>query len=334
MTYRVAIIGAGGMGGSHARQWAAVPDAEVVGVLDQSREQAEAVAQTAGCAAFGMDEWEALLRQTRPDVVDVCVPTPLHRLYVERAALSGKAVFVEKPLARTLADCDAIVDTIERTGVPFMAGHVVRFFPEYAGAKRLVDAGGVGKPAAIRTARLSRLPHADDPNSWYADPAQSGGVVLDLIIHDFDWLRWTFGPVERVFAKGLYGKPEYMGRMDYALVTLRFVSGAMAHVTGSWAHPSGFRTTLEIAGDFGLVEHDSAASVPLTVARKESADMAASESPLAAEQNPYFLQLSAFVQALRDGIAPPVTVEDAREAVRIALAALESIEIGKAVHLT
>ncbi|MDQ2798411.1 MAG: Gfo/Idh/MocA family oxidoreductase, partial [Armatimonadota bacterium] len=179
------------------------------------------------------------------------------------------------------------------------------------------------------------LPRADDPNSWYADPAQSGGVVLDLIIHDFDWLRWTFGPVERVFAKGLYGKPNYVGQMDYALVTLRFVSGAMAHVTGSWAHPSGFRTTLEIAGDSGLIEHDSAASVPLTVARKgSSGGKAVSESPLAADQNPFFLQLSAFVRALRDGVPPPVTVYDAREAARIALAALESIETGKAVPLT
>ena len=335
MTYRVALIGAGTMGGEHGRQWGAVPGAEVVGVLAKSREDAGRVAEASACPAFGREEFDALLRQTRPDIVDVCVPTPLHREYVERAAAAGKAVFVEKPLARTLADCDAIVSAVERAGVPLMAGHVLRFFPEYAAAKRLVDAGGVGTPAAVRTARLAGMPHGWQ--GWYGDSAQSGGVVLDMIIHDFDWLRWTFGPVERVFAQGLYGRPEHAGKRDYALVTLRHESGVVSHVTGSWAHPGGFRTTLEIAGDAGLIEHDSALSAPLTMAQIKTAEggggVVVPESPLAAGESPYFLELRAFTEALQNGVPPPVTVYDAREAARIALAALESMETGKAMVL-
>ena len=335
MTYRVALIGAGTMGGEHGRQWKAVPGAEVVGVLAESREEAARAAEAASCPAFGRDEFDALLRQTRPDIVDVCVPTPLHREYVERAAAAGKAVFVEKPLARTLEDCDAIVAAVERANVPLMAGHVLRFFPEYAAAKRLVDAGGVGRPAAIRTARLAGMPGGG--KTWYGDSAQSGGVVLDMIVHDFDWLRWTFGPVTRVFAQGLYGKAEHAGKRDYALVTLRHEVGAVSHVTGSWAHPGGFRTTLEVAGDAGLIEHDSARSAPLLFSPIAAAGggggVAVPESPLAAGENPYFLELSAFIAALDGGVPPPVTVYDAREAARIALAALESIETGKAVVL-
>ena len=335
MTYRIALIGAGTMGGEHGRQWKAVPGVEVVGVLAESREEAGRVAEAAACPAFGLGEFDALLRQTSPDIVDVCVPTFLHREYVERAAAAGKAVFVEKPLARTMADCDAIVRAVERANVPLMAGHVLRFFPEYAAAKRMVDAGGVGKPVAIRTARLAGMPRGD--RGWYGDSAQSGGVVLDMIVHDFDWLRWTFGPVTRVFAQGLYGKPEHAGKRDYALVTLRHESGAVSHVSGSWAHPGGFRTTLEIAGDAGLIEHDSARSAPLTFSPFAAAGggggVAVPESPLAAEENPYFLELEAFTVALDGGLMPPVTVYDAREAARIALAALESIETGKAVVL-
>jgi len=335
MTYRIALIGAGTMGGEHGRQWAAVPGVEIVGVLAESREEAARVAEAASCPAFGRDEFDALLRQTKPDIVDVCVPTPVHREYVERAAAAGKAVFVEKPLARTLEDCDAIVEAVERANVPLMAGHVLRFFPEYAGAKRLVDVGGVGKPVAIRTARLAGMPGGG--KTWYGDSAQSGGVVLDMIVHDFDWLRWTFGSVARVFAQGLYGRPEHAGQRDYALVTLRLESGAVAHVTGSWAHPSGFRTTLEIAGDAGLIEHDSALTAPLTFSPHKTegggGGVAVPESPLAAGDNPYFLELSAFIEALQKSIPPPVTVYDAREAARIALAALESIETGKAVRL-
>ena len=336
MTYRVALIGAGGMGGAHARCWRDVPDARLVGVLDVRRDKAESIAGPMSSLAFGEGQFANLLNETRPDIVDVCVPTPVHRHYVELAANAGLAVFVEKPLARTLADCDAIVATVERTGVPLMAGHVLRFFPEYAAAKRMVDAGGVGTPAAIRTGRMAGFPQPAGPN-WYADSAGSGGVTLDMIVHDFDWLRWTFGPVSRVFAKGLYGRPEHAGKRDYALVTLRFASGAVAHVTGSWAHPGGFRTTLEIAGDKGLIEYDSALTAPLTLSAHGGAGgpagVAVPESPMLPQEDPYLMELTAFVQSIRDGVPPPVTVYDAREAARIALAALESMETGKVVTL-
>ncbi len=329
MTYRVGLIGAGTMGRTHARQWERIPDVELVGVLDPRTDAAQALG-----TAFG--DWEALTAQARPDIIDICTPTPTHRDYVGRAAAAGLAVFAEKPLARTLADCDAIVEVVERAGVPFMAGHVVRYFPEYAAAKRLVDAGGVGTPAAVRTARMGGFPDTGHADNWYADSARSGGVVLDLILHDFDWLRWTFGPVARVFARGLYGRAECAGRMDYALVTLRFASGVVGHVTGSWAHPGGFRTTLEVAGDGGLIEHDSARSAPLTASLRVAGGgggVAVPESPMAPDEDPYFLELAAFVAALKAGTPPPVGVHDAREAVRIALAALESIETGKVVTL-
>jgi UDP-N-acetylglucosamine 3-dehydrogenase len=329
MTYRVALIGAGTMGGVHARHWNTVPGAELVGVLDPRPGAAAA-------AGPAYSDWDTLLAQSRPDIIDICTPTPYHREYVERAAAAGKAIFVEKPLSRTLADCDAMLAAVERAGVPAMSGHVLRWFPEYAAAKRLVDSGGVGVPATIRTARMAGFPDIQGRPNWYGDPAQSGGLVLDMILHDFDWLRWTFGPVSRVFAKGLYGQTQYNGVLDYALVTLRFVSGALGHVTGSWAHPGGFRTTLEIAGDAGMIEHDSARSAPLTASLRSSGSgsgVAVPESPMAGGEDPYYLEIAAFVEALQRGEPPPVTLSDAREATRISLAALESIETGKVVTL-
>ena len=329
MTYRVAVIGAGTMGGVHARHWEAVPGAELVGVLDPRAEAARA-------AGPGFGDWDTLLSRARPDIIDVCTPTPFHREYVERAAAAGKAIFVEKPLARSLADCDAMVAAVERAGVPAMSGHVLRFFPEYAAAKRLVDAGGVGRPVAVRTSRLAGFPDLQGRPNWYADPAQSGGLVLDMILHDFDWLRWTFGPAARIFAKGLYGRAQFTQRLDYALVTLRFTSGVVGHVTGSWAHPGGFRTTLEVAGDAGLIEHDSARSAPLTASLRASGSsggVVVPESPMAPDEDPYYLEIAAFVRALQADEPPPVTLGDAREATRIALAALESIASGRVVTL-
>lgn len=329
MTYRVALVGAGTMGSVHARHWNAVPGAELVGVLDPRTDAARAVGPP-------FTDWDMLLAQTRPDIVDVCTPTPHHREYVEKAAAAGKAIFVEKPMARSLADCDAMLAAVEKAGVPAMSGHVLRYFPEYAAAKKLVDAGAVGIPAAARTARMGGFPDLEDRPNWYADPDQSGGVVLDLILHDFDWLRWTFGPVTRVYAKGIYNRAEFRGRLDYALVTLRFKSDAVAHVTGSWAHPGGFRTTLEVAGDKGLIEHDSARSAPLTVSlRAESGGggVAVPESPMASGEDPYYLEIAAFVSALENNQTPPVTFQDARNAAEIALAALSSIDTGKVVTL-
>ena len=329
MTYRVGLIGAGTMGSVHARHWKALPGAELVGVLDLRSDAAHAAGPVFG-------DWNSLISQAKPDIIDVCTPTPFHREYVERAAAAGKAIFVEKPMARTLADCDAMIAATERAGVPVMSGHVLRYFAEYAAAKRLVDAGGVGTPVAIRTARMAGFPDLGGRPNWYADPEQSGGLVLDMILHDFDWLRWTFGPVSRVYARGLYGQKEHLGRLDYALVTLRFASGAMAHATGSWAHPGGFRTTLEIAGDGGMITHDSAASAPMAASLRSSGGVggvAVPESPMAEGEDPYYLEIAAFVAALEKGEPPPVTLQDAREATRIALAALESIETGKVVTL-
>lgn len=306
--YRVAIVGAGGMGKTHARHWQAMDGVELVGAMDVDK----TAAQSVSAAAF--DNWDALLRDAKPDIIDICTPTPTHCGYIERAAAAGKAIFCEKPLGRTLEECDRAVKAVERANVPVMAGHVVRFFPECAAAKRLTDAGGVGKPAAVRTSRTGGQPRS--ANDWFLDEAQSGGVTLDLIVHDFDWLRWTFGDVKRVYARGW---------RDYALVTLRFDGDLMAHVTGSWTHSDGFRTTFEIAGDAGLIEHDSRQTASVTLSRPES--------PLAPQDDPYFLELAAFVQSLRDGAPPPVTVHDAREAARIAFAALDSMATGKAVTL-
>jgi len=329
MTYRVALVGAGTMGSVHAKHWNAVPGAELVGVLDPRTEAARA-------AGPAYADWDTLLSQTKPDIIDVCTPTPFHREYVEKAAAAGKAIFVEKPMARSLADCDAMLAAVRRAGVPAMSGHVLRYFPEYAAAKKLVDAGAVGTPAAIRTARMAGFPNTGYQPNWYGAPDQSGGLVLDMILHDFDWLRWTFGPVLRVYAKGVYNRTEFLGRLDYALVTLRFTSGAVAHVTGSWAHPGGFRTTLEIAGDAGLIEHDSASSAPLAVslrAKSGSGGVAVPESPMAPEEDPYYQEIAAFVSALENNRPPPVTLEDARAATEIALAALTSIDTGKVVTL-
>jgi predicted dehydrogenase len=126
--------------------------------------------------------------------------------------------------------------------------------------------------------------------------------------------------------------------LDYALVTLRFKNGTLGHVCGSWAHPDGFRTQFEVAGDGGLIEHDSRTSSPFSLSlQKDEAGIGGvllPENPMAAPDDPYYLELRHFVDCLIAGTKPLVTPADARAAVQIALAALQSIDTGEPVTLS
>jgi UDP-N-acetylglucosamine 3-dehydrogenase len=334
--FRVAIVGAGGMAGVHAGCYSKMGNAQIVGIYDIRPDAAQTLADRHSAKAFG--DFVGMLTETRPDVVDVCCPTPWHREYVcaaaERAAEVGiQGISVEKPMGRTLKDCDAMIAACELAGIPLFVAQVVRFFPEFAQAKAAVDGGAVGKPAAVRTRRGGAMPRAW--NDWYANEEWSGGCILDLMVHDFDWLRWTFGEVERVFAKRTGGKT--LPESDFALVTLRFQSGVIAHVEGSWSDPSGFRVAFEIAGDAGLLElnFNQPLSPPFRKALRETqtekVGVALPESPN--NTDPYFLELAHFLACLESGTALSITPQEGRAAVEIALAALESAATGKAITL-
>lgn len=337
---RVGIVGAGNMGQTHARRWQNVPGATVVAIADVQKHKAAQLAQSVSggnnkvVQAF---EFSSDLLRDAPDinVVSVCVPTYLHREIATMALEAGKHVFCEKPLALSVEDCDALIETAHRANRKLSVGQVVRFFPEYAQAKRMVLAGHVGNPAAVRVRRGGGFPHTD--TDWFADPAKSGGVLFDLLIHDLDWLLWCFGPVTRVHAHALTDRlqAKTVDHLDYALVTLRHASGVISHAEGTWADPGGFVTAWEIAGDNGLLTHDSRrASVLSKHLRSENgAAFPIPSSPLAPSDDPYFLELLAFAQALQTGGPLVVTPEEGREAVRVAQAALKSAQTGQAVEI-
>jgi predicted dehydrogenase len=326
---RVAIVGAGGMGGLHGRAYREMMNAQPVAVMDVRREAAEFLAKSLDAEAY--TDFDRLLERKDINVIDVCTPTPWHKEYVVRALEAGKHVVVEKPMARTLQDCKEMIAAAEKAGTTFMVAHVLRFFPEFATAKDLIDKGAVGKPAVVRTTRGGGYPHAS--NDWFGKFEWSGGVILDLIIHDFDWLRWTFGDAERVFAKGLIDRN--IKHADYALVTIRFKSGVIAHVEGTWMNPTGFTVKFEVAGDRGLIEFSNKTSAPLVVARTKSGDEKAGvpipESPTI--QNPYFQELQHFIDCIESGTKPMITPYDGMRAVEIALAAIQSVQTGKPVNL-
>jgi UDP-N-acetylglucosamine 3-dehydrogenase len=326
---KIGIIGAGTMGGMHADCYSEIPDAEVVVVADARLESAKRVADKHSALAF--DSGDEVIAMGDVDIVDICLPTPYHKENVLKAVAAKKHVFCEKPIARNMEDGREMVAACEKAGVKFMVGHVLRYFHEYVAAKQLIDSGSIGKPAMIRTTRAAGYPQGW--SNWYANMEMAGGVVLDMIVHDFDFLRWCLGEVERVYAKGL----AYSGipGADYALVTIRFKSGAIAHVEGSWAHPPGFFVKLEVAGDGGLFEFDSRTASPLRVAKKTAAGAGGGvevpQSPV--NVSPYTMELEHFVKCVKEDKEPEVTGEEALRALEIALSALKSIKTGMPVQL-
>jgi UDP-N-acetylglucosamine 3-dehydrogenase len=324
---RIGIAGAGLTGGMHAARWVRLP-VTLAGFYTRTPEHAQAAAERYGGRAF--PSLEALLDAV--DVVDVCTPTPAHKDIVLAAAAAGKDVICEKPIARHLRDAEAMIATCETSGVRLFMAHVVRFFPEYVRAKEILDSGRLGRPGVIRTVRGGNFPNPETQN-WYVDFEQGGGVILDMLIHDIDYARWCFGEVERVFARGLtFGDVK---DADHVLLTARFQNGAIGHLEGSWAFPPGnFRTRLEISGDAGLLEVDSLDRPPIDVTLKQEETASAAgvpvpESPMHPADDPYHREIAHFLSCLESGQEFLASPQDGLEALRIGLAAIQSLRTGQ-----
>jgi predicted dehydrogenase len=328
---RVGLIGVGSMGTVHAAAWAATP-AKLTGVFALDTERAALIAQQYGATQYF--DFETLLANV--DVIDVCVPTYLHREFVVRAAKAGKQIVCEKPLALTIADGEAMIDAVKKAGVHLMIGHVVRFFPDYKVAKQAVDDGEIGQLGTMRLKRTGFQPNPKTGN-WYIDLSKSGGMLMDLMIHDYDYARWVAGEVEKVYAHNVRSAvPDAPG--DYALVMLQHTSGAITHIEGAWSYPPPmFITGLEIAGSEGLIEHPTFSSTTINTYWMETEaasgpDVAISSSPLA--ESPYTTEIKHFHDVITGvSAAPVVTANDALEAVRIALAVIESARTGRPVSI-
>ncbi len=322
----IALIGAGTMGQMHASNYREIEGCRVAKVYDVVPEAAETVAAALGAQAVP-DVAEAYADDI--DIVAVTCPTPHHAEYCCQAASAGKHIFCEKPLARTVQQGEEIVNAVSDAGVIMMVGHVVRFFPEYATATELVKSGTIGDVGMVRTTRINTMPGG--PGSWFQDYEQSGGVTLDMIIHDFDWLLWTFGKPKTVYSRALY---QHMPTLDYSLTSIRFESGAIAHVEGSWADLTTFRTSFEIAGSNGLIEHDSTQNATFTVQQRQVEEgLAAVQVPSSPAKSPYLVEDELFIEAVAKGNQAPISVDDAFASLRLALAACESAETDEVINL-
>jgi predicted dehydrogenase len=258
----------------------------------------------------------------------------LHKDLVLKAAKAGKHIICEKPLGRTVEEGREMIAACKKAGVRLLVAHVARFFPEYALAKANLDDNQIGRVATLRFSRGSFRPKKPAGN-WFLDEEKSGGILLDLMIHDFDLARWFAGEVESVYARKVTTThPD--ASIDYALAILKHRNGALSHVAGAWAYPPPtFRTSFEISGDAGMMQFDSDAASPIKSLLKklegDTPDVGLPSSPVS--ESPYTTQIKEFKATLLQNKPVRVSAEDGLAALQIAIAAMESARTGKAVTL-
>ncbi|HEX4720595.1 MAG TPA: inositol 2-dehydrogenase [Thermoleophilaceae bacterium] len=330
-TLRVGVIGVGRIGRMHAALLAReVPGASVAGVHDANEESARDVAMGLGVpAAADVDE---LLSSPDVDAIAICSPTDTHADLIVAAAQAGKAIFCEKPVSLDLTEVDRALAAVEEAGVPFQIGFNRRFDPAHASVAAAVTDGTVGEPHLVRITSRDPAP----PPMAYVEV--SGGIFLDMTIHDFDMARFvTRSEVVEVFARGavrIDSGFEAAGDVDTAVVMMEHENGCLTTIDNSRQALYGYDQRVEVFGSLGMAA--SGNPVAHTGVVRTGNGTQASTLPyfyLERYTPSYVLEWQAFVSAVTSGTTPPVTVRDARAPLVIGLAAWQSVRAGRPVRI-
>lgn len=330
----IGLIGAGRMGHVFAQQLAVgIPGARLVAIADTFQENLSNASARFGIA-HAYAHPDELLARADIDAVLIVTPTNTHAALVQDAARAGKHIFCEKPLALSLAECDAAVAATERAGVKLQVGFMRHFDPAYVAAKEKIDAGVIGAPVLYKS--IGRDPRRTSLE--FAAREKSGGMIADMGIHDFDAARWLMGSeVTRVYSQGaclVYPELQEVNDIDNALVSLKFANGALGNVDLSRNAVYGYDIRAEVLGSRGSLHIGSLQQTPLLVLTPNG---------VTHDTIPYFMERfgAAYAAELRDFVAcilehraPRVSGRDARAATAIAVAATLSLDEERAVDLS
>jgi predicted dehydrogenase len=337
-TVRTAVIGCGKVGQIHAAALASLPESRFVAVCDNSAERAAVFAARFAVAAF--TDVSALLREAKPEAVLICTPHPLHAAPAIEAAEAGVHVLIEKPLAATLADCDAMLAAARRGGVRLGVVSQRRFYEPVRRLKDALDAGKIGRPILGVFEMFSwrdRAYYESDPWRGRWD-SEGGGVLVNQAPHAFDLLQWFMGDIDEISGTWANLNHPYIEVEDTALAMVRFKNGALGSVVASLSQKPGLWARIHVHGSSGAsvgVETDRGstfvagvseiAEPPLndlwTVPGEEHqlAEFQALDRARFGQINAttyyHALQIQEFLQAVLEDRPPLVTGEDGRTVV-------------------
>ena len=330
----IGVVGVGRMGKVYASHVARqIDDAELVALADVNAEALAAYAVSTGAKPYA--DYHGLLADPAVNGVIIVTPTSTHREVVIAAAEAGKAIFVEKPTALTMEATDEMLDVVGRAGVMFQVGFMRRFDRAYMGARQRIDAGEIGDPVVVRS--IGRDPFRTSLE--YANPAASGGLIVDMGIHDFDVIRWMMGDdIERVYtevASLVYPELLTVNDVDNAMISVRFLRGGLGNVEVSRTARYGYDIRATVVGSKGTLEIGYLQQTPVVLLSKETGVSHDVVPHFPERFGPaYTAQIEAFVESLRTGQPPKVTAADARAALQAAIAATVSQHEGRVVPVS
>lgn len=329
---RVGIIGAGRIGRLHAENLAHyVPEAELLWVADVVEEPAREIAERLGITHWTTD-YREVLADPKVEAVLICTSTDTHAEIIQAAAAAQKHIFCEKPLALDLSEIEKSLRAVKRAGVLLQVGFHRRFDPHFRRLKELLEAGEIGKPWLLK---ITSYDPAPPPISYVK---VSGGIFLDMTIHDFDMARFLLGDVEEVYAAGdVLVDPEIgkAGDVDTAIVTLKFKSGAVGVITNCRKATYGHDQRIEVLGEKGGLFAEN----PLPHVTRMANESGYRTSPLhyffvERYREAYIAEMKAFVEAVREEKEPPVTGLDGKISVVMGYAAKRSLTEHRPVRIS
>jgi predicted dehydrogenase len=336
----IGVIGLGMMGLTHLDVYAGLPGVKVVAVADadasrrggSSKARGNVEGQAQGrfdvTTARGYADGLELIRDPSVQVVDICLPTPLHKAFAIAAMEAGRHVLVEKPLARTAADAFAVADAADaafkKSAVIAMPAMCMRFWPGWTWLKQAIAEQTYGKVMSAKFTRLASHPGG----AFYQSAEASGAAALDLHIHDVDFVNYCFGRPKAVRSAG-YSK--VTGGVDHIHTQYLFDDIPLVMAEGGWCMSAGFPFQMRYHVNFerATAVFDAGASPQLSLHR----DGKSEEVALGNEMG-YHEEIAYFLKCVSEGRRPEtVTLRDAAEAVRIVEAEVQSVKSGQAVML-
>lgn len=330
---KIGVIGLGRMGRLYTYMLATqISGAHLHAVADINEQVRSQVVDELSVSYAFVDPYE-LIALPELDAVIITTPTSTHSDLIIAAAQGGKAIFCEKPLALTLEDTRLALEAVAQAQVPLQVGFMRRFDAAYQKAKAMIDRGQIGYPVTFKS--IGRDPFCPQPE--YANPANSGGLILDMAIHDFDLARWLMGSeVERVAVEGttLVCKVlESVGDIDNAVINLRFASGALGNIEVSRNAFYGYDIRTEVLGSEGAIIVGAHQYTPLLLLTRAGAQYDTTPYLMERFGDAYRTQLQHFIDCLSSGHHPLVSGAEALAAFEIGVAATRSYQTGQPVSL-
>jgi scyllo-inositol 2-dehydrogenase (NAD+) len=329
----IGVIGLGRMGKLYARTLATqVPGIRLYAVTDVSEQTRTAMADEFSVPHTTPSAHE-LIALPHLDAVVIATPTNTHPELVIAAAQAGRAIFCEKPLALTLKETQAALDAVARAQVPLQVGFMRRFDAAYLKAKTLITEGRIGRPLTFKS--IGRDPFC--PQREYADPTKSGGLIIDMAIHDFDLARWLMdSEVERVSAEGtllVCEELKQVNDIDNAVINMRFANGSLGNVEVSRNAFYGYDIRTEVLGSEGAVTIGNHQHTPVVLLTRDGARHDLMPYLMERFGDAYRAQMQHFAHCVRTGQSPSVSGNDALAAFEIGVAATQAYQMSRLVAL-